>query len=89
MELVAFGVISLCLILAAFALSIPPRIKSCAIFCPGCKNDLVEDGEASHKGPSASGMEVYCCSKCGVWTVWDFDTPAPFLRSVHKWEKPR
>lgn len=49
---------------------------SCKVFCPKCKNELTENGKLI--SDDEKGV-LYKCSKCGHYSLWDFDAPVPLL----------
>lgn len=58
----------------------PPKKSGCQVFCPGCRQELV--GSDSPCREDGDGYVWYQCSHCQLKSEWDFDTPAPLLRSV-------
>ena len=47
------------------------------IYCPECKLELIASG--SWMGTMLDPrLEAYICTRCGTWSTWNFDIPAPF-----------
>jgi hypothetical protein len=54
------------------------------VYCPTCKFELCAGGEWVGPSETDPAIENYSCSRCGTFSAWNFDTPAPILLG---WQK--
>ena len=55
------------------------RSQSTWIYCPKCKLELIAGGEWIGQDVRDPAIEAYTCARCGTWSAWNFDAPAPLL----------
>ena len=49
-----------------------------SIYCPRCNSELISSGRFIE---DKDGIVKYQCNKCGTTSFWNFDYPAPYLRT--------
>ncbi len=49
------------------------------VYCPQCRYELVAGGVWLGQDVTNLAVEAYRCARCGTFSAWDFDAPAPIL----------
>lgn len=56
------------------------RNQKTFVYCPVCRFELVAGGEWLGQD-TTTFHEAYRCNRCGAFSTWDFDFPAPVVVS--------
>jgi hypothetical protein len=49
------------------------------VYCPTCRFELVAGGKWMGQLVTDPSIEAYACARCGTFSEWHFDSPAPIL----------
>jgi hypothetical protein len=52
--------------------------QTCFVYCPYCKFELCAGGKWLGQDITDPSIEAYECARCGTFSRWNFDAPAPF-----------